>query len=187
MSADLLNRWPAYLTATIGLFPLWTVWRHPRPLPLAWWGLGLAFFVSFLSDVGGMFGYGDLASQTYPLLQGGLFALVLAGPWVSLGVIGGLGAISASSLMVREAKGLDVALHVAAFGSTAFLAWRSPFLPPLRNVLMVGFAALAVAWWIFAPNRNMVTWGLFHEVRAFMALGFVYAVREAHAVRPDVV
>ena len=84
-------RWAAH---ALGLVPILTMAGWGRRLPSAWWWLAVAFGVSFLADtvsvlIPGPRGVGhQLVSQTYPLLQAGLFALVLAPRPLAVAVIG---------------------------------------------------------------------------------------------------
>lgn len=169
--------WVGVVATLIGLIPLVGVaaCRAPR----SWWWLAAAFGVSFLADLAGAAGYGMVASQTYPVLQAGLFALVLAPRRTAVGVIAGLAAVSAASLWWRRAHGLDLALHVAAFASTAVLAGRSLAGGWLRATLVAGFVALTAAWVGMAAAPGVLTWGTFQGVRLAMALGFVLAAWQA--------
>lgn len=163
----------------VGLVPLAAVAVHGRRLPSAWWWLGGAFGVSFLADLAGRFGYGNVASQTYPVLQAGLFAFVLAPRDVAKWTVAALAAISSTSLWLRGGMGLDVVLHIAAFGSTAFFAYRYLSGGTLRATLALGFGALVYAWGALTLWPTFLAWGVLHTVRLATAVGFALAAHEA--------
>lgn len=173
--------WVGYAAMVTGLVPLAVVvwYRTAITTQSAYWWLAGAFGVSFLADLAGLFGGGYLASQTYPLLQAGLVALVIAPRPIAVLTIGALAFISAVSLAWRMAAGLDVLLHVAAWGSTAALASRNLTPGPLRATLVWGFALLSLAWVGFRLEPTFLAWGVMQGVRLAMALGFAWAVREA--------
>lgn len=170
-----MPRWLGYAAMATGLLPLVAVALRPRA-PSAWWWLAGAFAVSFAADLAGLAGYGFVASQTYPLLQASLFALVLAPRALAGAVIAGLAAVSGASLALRGALGLDVALHLAAWGATVGLARWALQPGALRVTLVWGFALLAVAWVGFTLEPTFWAWGAMQAVRLATALGFCYAV-----------
>lgn len=184
----------------VGLLPLLVVagMGHALPQRERWHLLAAAFTVSWIADTTGYIGYRldaqdnrwfTVASQTYPLLQGGLFALALSSVPVTVGVVAGLAAISGLSIAWRGAVGLDVALHVTAFAATAVLAWvclrKQQGAGPLRWTLVLGFGALAVAWcasvWLNAIPDT--TWRVYGWIRVLTALGFTWAAWDAMRVR----
>lgn len=141
----------------------------------SWW-LAAAFAVSFVADVVGLMGHGALVSQVYLVTQAALFAAVLIpsrpvvewAVWVLL--------FTASlSVVARQGEGLDVLLHVVAFGSVSALAWMLAR-GRLRLVLGVGFACLALAWCGYVWRLSFVTWGAYHAVRLALAAGFCWAI-----------
>lgn len=181
--------WLAVLASTIGVVPLAHVVGirgMGRPVDAASWWLATAFAVSFVADIVGLMGYGAFVSQVYLVTQAALFAAVLipSRPVVEWAVW--LLLFTASlSVVARQGEGLDVLLHVVAFGSVSGLAWMLGA-GWLRVVLGVGFALLALAWCGYAYAPSYVTWGAYHAVRLAVALGFCWAVstdeRRRHGV-----
>lgn len=164
----------------VGLLPLAAVAVHGRRLASAWWWLAAAFAVSWVADLAGWLGQFPLASQTYPLLQGSLFALVLAPRSVALSVVGGLALASGLSLALRSGAGVDVALHVAAMLSTAALAWRNLTPSALRWTLAAGFVALAAAWCaVVLWPMSVAALDAYGWVRVAIAAGFSVAAWQA--------
>lgn len=176
-----MPEWVLWLPATLlGAVPLLAlVWLHVRGERRArlWWWLAAAFGVSFLADVASLAWGHPLISQTYPLLQSGLFVAALLPRAQAIPVIGVLAVASGASLALRAGQGLDTALHVLGWHAVAIAAWARVPDGWLRVTLAVGFAALAWAWVAFVAWPSFPTWGALQAVRLAMAVGFVYAVR----------
>lgn len=169
----------------LGLIPLAVVALR-RPKGSAWWYLAGAFAVSFVADMAGRFGYGFIGSQTYPVLQVGIIALVIAPRPVAIGAIGLIALASAVSLGYRDAKGLDYLLHAVAWGSTALLAYRYLMPGALRTALLVGFGGGLVAWTGFVIDPGWFYWFALQTTRALAAGWFCVAAWQATvAPEPD--
>lgn len=141
----------------------------------AWWWMALALGVSFLADAAVDFGVPALiVSQTYPVLQGAIFALVLLPRRYAEGVIAAFFVAAAVSVSLRHAAGLDVLLHVVSWGAVAaFAVNRVP-------ALAWGFAALCVAWLGYVAWPGWWSWGAMQGVRVVTACAWgVAAWREA--------
>lgn len=177
-----MSRGVGYAAMGTGLVPLLALaalWARGRSRDAAWWWIAAAFGVSFVADVAGMAGYGRFVSQSYPLLQAGLVAFVLLPrPW-AIATVGGLTAVSGASLAVRHGEGLDIVLHLAAWGGISLLAWTVLRDGMLRWTLAAGFLALAVAWTVFVAWPTFGAWGAVQGVRLAMAVGFVRAAWRA--------
>lgn len=172
--------WVGYAAMGTGLVPLLALaWLHVRGARRGamWWWLAVAFGVSFAADVAGAFGYGRLLSQTYPLLQAGIFTAVLVPRAWTTGIVGLFAVASAVSLVTRRGEGLDLLLHVVGWLTVSVVAWARVPDGWLRVTLAVGFACLAWAWCAFVGWPNFGTWGAMQAVRLAMAVGFVVAVR----------
>lgn len=168
----------------VGLVPLAAVALHGSRLPSAWWWLAAAFAVSWVADLAGWLGGFGLASQTYPLLQGALFALVLAPRPVAMAVIGGLAVASGLSLAVRGGQGVDVALHLAAMLTTAALARRNLAPGVLRWTLGAGCIVQAAAWCVVvARPLSVVALDAYGWVRVAVACGFAVAAWQSARAR----
>lgn len=163
----------------LGLVPALVVSRTRLRDERRWLLLAAAFGVSFVADGAGLVGDERMVSQAYPLSQGALFAFALAPAPVAWLVTLALALVSFVSLSWRGAAGLDLLLHIAAWGSTAELARRYLADGALRWTLMLGFVALAWAWALFRLDPSFPAWGTMQGVRLLIALGFAYAVREA--------
>lgn len=180
-----------WLAFALGAVPALYLATLPRPVPAKWWVLAIAFGVSFIADVVALsIGPGDgtqKVSQVYPLLQAGLFALVLAPSAIAAAVVAVAFAASSASLMLRLAMGWDVLLHVIAWGSVSAMAWTEVPRGRLRTTLAAGFAALAAAWYVFAvltdpgvPHpHGLALWTSVVCVRFVVAIGFCMAAHEA--------
>lgn len=177
----------------LGLVPLGAVAVHGRRLSRAWWVFGIAFAVSFGADLAALLiqrftpgppGFGhQVVSQTYPLLQASLFALILAPQPLAIPIICTLAMASGISLGVRGGEGFDVLLHVVGWLSVSALAWWVLAKGALRHTLTVGFVALSGAWVWFALDPTFAAWGAVQAVRLAMAVGFVVATVETARAR----
>lgn len=161
--------------ALLGLIPVAAVLAG-RPRGSAWYWLAAAFAVSFGADMAGSSGHALVASQVYPVTQSAIFALVLAPARVAVPVIGGIVAVAAGSAAWRDAAGLDFALHAAAWGSVAVIAWRELTPGALRTALLVGFGGGLVAWAGFVLTPGWWWWLAYQGTRAIAAGWFVVAV-----------
>lgn len=169
-----------YLAAALGIVPFLAV-ALARPKGSAWWWLTAAFGVSFVADMASFVWPHPLASQVYPLLQGGLFALVLAPRPVAIGTIAAVALASAVSLGVRDAKGLDLLLHAVAWGSTGLLSYRYLMPGALRTALLVGFGGGLVAWTGFVLDPGWFWWFALQTTRSLAAGWFCVAAWQAKA------
>lgn len=169
-----------YLALAFGLVPLLAV-ALLRPKGSAWWWLAVAFGVSFVADLASLWWGHPLISQTYPVLQAGLFALVIAPRPVAIGTIGLVAVASAVSLGLRIAEGLDFMLHAVAWGSTAILARRYLIPGALRTALLLGFGGGVVAWTGFVIDPGWFWWLALQTTRALAAGWFCVAVWQARA------
>lgn len=162
----------------LGLVPaltLLTLRRAGRVVPSAWWWMAWAFAVSFVADAASLVLTHPLVSQTYPVTQAALFLLILLPQAEAVAVIGGLLAVAAGSLWLRQGEGLDFPLHAVAWGSIAVAAWHVLRPGWLRAALGMGFAALVVAWAGYVAVPGWWTWGGFQMVRAMQAAAFAVA------------
>jgi hypothetical protein len=157
-----------------------TLIRQRPPLDVSWLWMALAFAVSFVADTASLFGAWSVVSQTYPLMQGALFALALLPSRVAGRVVALLLAVAGASVAVRHGQGVDVALHVAAWLSVAVMAWwRVPDFA-LRWTLVLGFVGMAATWTAYALAPDTVVSALMQTVRVVTACAWgVAAWREA--------
>ena len=147
-----------------------------RTVDAAYWWLALAFGVSFVADWAAHWVDPALVSQVYLVTQAALFAAVLIPSRPVLEWAVWLLLFTASlSVVARQGEGLDVLLHVVAFGSVSGLAWMLGA-GRLRLVLGVGFAALAVAWCGYAYAPSLATWGGYQVTRLAIAVAFCWSV-----------
>lgn len=136
-----------------------------RRLGSGWWWMAAAFGVSLVADLGAEWLGHPALSQVYPTAQAALFLLVLLPRGMAVRVIGLLVLISGLSLGMRQGRGLDVALHVAAWGAIA-LAADAVLLPSrLRESLVWGFALLTLAWVWFWAVPSFWAWYAIQAVR----------------------
>ena len=110
----------------------------------------------------------------------GSFGLPLAARIVALLLL-----ISAVSLGVRQGHGLDVALHVAAWGSVAVAADVALVSGWLKRALVGGFAGLALTWVWFVADPSFAVWGALQAVRLATAGVWCVAAWEVRAGSPE--
>lgn len=166
-----------------GAFPLvrvTTLTRTRPPVDVAWLWMALAFAVSFAADTASLFGAWPVVSQTYPLMQGAVFALALLPSGVAGRVVALLLTVAGASVSVRHGAGFDIALHAAAWGAVAAMAWWRVTDASLRWTLVLGFGGMAATWTAYALAPDVATYALFQAVRVATAAGWcVAAWREA--------
>ena len=174
--------WVGYAAMATGLLPALAVLgasARARRLPSAWWWLATAFGISFLADVAGLLRLGFLSSQVYPVLQAGIFLLVLLSRPAAVAAIGGLLVASGISLSWRGAAGLDLLLHLTAWGAVALAAWTVLAPGWLRWALVVAFGGGAAAWgwYVYAPGLE--PWLAYQGTRLAGAVLFAIAAWQA--------
>jgi hypothetical protein len=152
----------------LGLVPLaWLVVARVRGrvIDVSYWWMALAFAVSFVADLAPH----RYAHQLYPVLQAGLFAIVLA-PRATIGAVTLLVASTAAySVVWRQGQPFDVWLRVTAWLTVAGLAWHLPPIPTLRwtrTTLAVGFTAMTAAWCWYVADPGWWPWGALQVARA---------------------
>lgn len=154
-----------------GLMPLLTVallayaGRQPA---LPWWLMAWGFAVSWFADTAGFLTSIPFISQVYLPLQAALFVLALARTGYIEWLIGAMLGIAATSIAVRHAQGLDLWLHVSAWGMIALLALRTD--APLRTILAAGFLGEIVAWWLLVATHDYHAWLAMQEIRILVTV-----------------
>lgn len=179
--------WLPYVTMAFGAVPLLCLaWLHRQgeTRRAGWWVMAAGFAVSFVADASRWHGH-PIVSQTYPVLQSGLLlAALLPATWHRR-LVAVIVLAAVTSVVARQGSGLDVLLHVVAWGAVAVTALIRVPHSALRWTLALGFAALTLTWVAFVAARTFMDprhWslaaslGAMQAVRLATALGFCWAV-----------
>lgn len=166
--------------AFVGLIPLlWLMLGPSRDH--RWWWMAAGFAVSYLADAVAAVSAPTFVSQLYPVTQAALFVLVLAPRRSREWLIGGLLCCAGVSVAWREAQGLDILLHVVAWGTVAAMGWFTPH--RLRLALMTYFAGGAVLWCAYVFSPGWITWGAYQVTRLLGVA--LWCVAASHASTPE--
>lgn len=159
---------PGEIAHQMGLVPLaWltALWSAGRNPCARWWGLAVAFAVSWVADWAGHVGATFPVGPAYVTLQAGLIVwLLVPHPWAwrFIAVLG----VTALTTILRAEPGPDILVHTIAWGGlVGLLCWRSG-LGRLRLTLAIAFGAGLVAWWGYIIAPGWPTWLTFQGVRA---------------------
>jgi hypothetical protein len=173
----------AYAAALLGAVPLlWLLALRVggRSSTADWWWMAGAFGVSLVADVAGRLASPVFVSQLYVILQAALFVMVLAeARWV-VGLIALFLAVGSVSIALRDGQGLDVLLHLVAWGTVAGLAWRVAA-DRLKVALLCYFGLGAALWACYVASPGWWTWGGY-QVTRLLGVG-LWSAAAWHAAR----
>lgn len=162
----------------LGLVPLlWLVWMRWRGLVLdpGWWWMGVGFGVSWLADTASHWTGHPFVSQLYPVTQAAIFVLVLADKRYVVGIVAAILAAASTSVSARHGDGLDILLHVIAWGAVAALAlWRLPH-GTLRSALLVWAGLGTLTWMAYVTDPGWISWGSYQATRLAGTVGWCLA------------
>lgn len=170
------------LLALIGLVPLLWLALVKRGAGPSWWWMAGAFGVSVLADAFGRVSseWARYASQTYPVLQSGLFLGILLPRKYAEWTIAAILVAASVSIVGRNAEGLDVLMRVVAFGSVGGVAWMLPK-GAFRTALLVYFGGGAVAWCGYVLAPGWTSYALLQAARVVGIGTWCYAVKREAA------
>lgn len=148
-----------------------------RNFPPAWWGMAVAFAVSWLADSIAHLTNPDAVSQVYIVLQSGVAVLALD-PKAAIPAVAVVSTVAVGSVLWRHGQGHDVAAHVTAGGIVTGLAWQRTR-GWVRWSIVAGFGLLAVAWLDYVAAPGWPSWLTVQGVRlAAVVLWIVATLRD---------
>lgn len=166
----------------VGILPLaWLLVLRAGGVRLAssWWLMAAAFGVSFVADSLAHVMQADFLSQLYLVTQAALFGFAIAPARAADRFVPVLLVAAGVSLGLRQGAGLDLLLHVVAFGGVAWLAWRYVPRGMLRVTLVAGFGTLAVTWCWLAVARTLPAGLAYQGTRIAIAVAWCAAAWRA--------
>lgn len=153
---------------TLGLVPaLWLAGLagRRRSLPPWTWAMAGGFGVSWIADAIARWVGAGPVSQVYPVMQAAVFTAVLVPRHWAENVIALFLLAASASIVMRQGIGLDILLHVLAWGTVAGLAWRYTA-HGLRGALLVYFGLGVLAWLGYVVWPGWGSWLTYQGTRA---------------------